>query len=58
MIDALLAATAIEAQLYLATRNVKDVLHTGAVVFNPWDDDPARFPLLAETSSPRPTVRG
>lgn len=46
VIDTLMAATAIEAQLYLATRNVKDAAHTGAVVFNPWDDDPALFPLL------------
>jgi len=58
VIDTLLAATAIEAQLYLATRNVKDVLHTGAVVFNPWDDDPTRFPLLPETPPRRPTVHG
>lgn len=58
MIDTLLAATAIEAQLYMVTRNVKDVLHTGAVVFNPWDDDPTRFPLLPEMSPHRPTVHG
>jgi predicted nucleic acid-binding protein len=45
VIDTLLAATALEAGLYLATRNTKDVRHTGAIVFNPWDDDPAKFPL-------------
>lgn len=45
VIDTLLAATAIEAGLYLATRNVRDVRHSGAAVFNPWDDDPAAFPL-------------
>lgn len=45
VIDTLIAATAIEAQLYLVTRNTKDVRHTGAAVFNPWTDDPANFPL-------------
>lgn len=45
VIDTLLAATALEHDLYLATRNVRDVAGTGAAVFNPWDDDPALFPL-------------
>ncbi len=45
MIDTLLAATAIEHDLYLATRNVNHVAHSGAAVFNPWKDDPAHFPL-------------
>ncbi len=45
VIDTLLAATAIEAGLYFATRNVKDVRHTGAAVFNPWQDDAADFPI-------------
>ncbi len=45
VIDTLLAATAIEHDLYLATRNVVDVRETGAAVFNPWHDDPASFPL-------------
>ena len=45
VIDSFLAATAIEHNLYLATRNVADVAHSGAVVFNPWKDDPAGFPL-------------
>lgn len=45
VIGALLAATAIEARLYLVTRNARDVRHTGAAVFNPWEDDPAAFPL-------------
>jgi predicted nucleic acid-binding protein len=45
VIDTLLAATAIEHDLYLATRNTKDVSHAGAALFNPWLDDPARFPL-------------
>lgn len=45
VIDTMLAATAIERRLYLATRNVRDVRGTGAAVFDPWTDDPARFPL-------------
>ena len=45
VIDTMLAATAIERRLYLATRNVRDVRATGAPAFNPWTDDPARFPL-------------
>ncbi len=45
VVDTLLAATAIEHQLYLATRNVKDVKLSGAAVFNPWEDDPDAFPL-------------
>lgn len=45
VIDTLLAATAIEHSLYLATRNTAHVANSGAAVFNPWKDDPARFPL-------------
>jgi predicted nucleic acid-binding protein len=45
VIDTLLAATAIEHNLYLATRNVIHVANSGAAVFNPWKDDPAQFPL-------------
>jgi toxin FitB len=45
VIDTLLAATAIEHDLYLVTRNVKDTRQSGAEVFDPWNDDPARFPL-------------
>ena len=45
VIDTLLAATAIEHGLYFATRNVADVANSGAVVFNPWKDDPKQFPL-------------
>ena len=45
VIDTLLAATAIEHNLYLATRNVVHVANSGAIVFNPWKDDPALFPL-------------
>lgn len=46
VVDTLLAATAIEHRLFLATRNVKDVRHSGAAVFNPWEDDQAAFPLV------------
>jgi len=45
VIDTLLAATAMEHDLYLATRNVADVAHSGAIFFNPWKDNPAHFPL-------------
>lgn len=45
VIDTLLAVSAIEHRLYLATRNTRDVEHSGAVIFNPWTDDPVRFPL-------------
>lgn len=43
VIDTLLAATAIEHQLYLVTRNVADVRGMGAAVFNPWVDDAGSF---------------
>jgi predicted nucleic acid-binding protein len=46
VIDTLLAATALEHDVYLVTRNTRDVQHCGAVVFNPWEDDPSGFPLL------------
>jgi predicted nucleic acid-binding protein len=46
VIDTLLAATAIEHDLCLATRNVKDVANTGAAIFNPWTDDPRMFAIL------------
>lgn len=45
VIDTLLAASAIEHRLYLATRNVRDVERSGAVIFNPWADDPGEFPV-------------
>ena len=45
VIDTLLAATAIEHDLYLVTRNVKDACSSGASIFDPWNDDPALFPL-------------
>ena len=40
VIDTLLAATAIEHDLCLVTRDVRDVRDTGAALFNPWTDDP------------------
>ena len=45
VIDTMLAATAIEHDLYLVTRNVKDTKPSGASVFDPWNDDASRFPL-------------
>ncbi len=45
VIDTLLAATAIEADLYLVSRNTKDFQHCGAAVFDPWRDDIGAFPL-------------
>lgn len=45
VVDSLLAATAIEHNLYLATRNTAHVVNSGAAIFNPWKDDPVRFPL-------------
>jgi toxin FitB len=45
VIDTLLAATALDHDLYLATRNIRDVRHCGAAVFNPWVDDSASFAL-------------
>jgi len=53
VVDTLLAATALENDLYLATRNVRDVRHSGAPVFNPWTDDAAKFPLRS-TARRRP----
>ena len=44
VIDTLLAATAIEHDLYLVTRNIRDVQHSGAALFNPRDDQPDRRP--------------
>lgn len=45
VIDTLFAATAIENNLYLATRNIKDVRASGVAVFDPWRDDVSHFPL-------------
>ena len=45
VIDTLLAASALEHDFYLATRNTKEVKATGAAHFNPWLDDVTLFPL-------------
>jgi predicted nucleic acid-binding protein len=37
VIDTMLAATAIEHDLCLVTRNVRDVQFSGAILLNPWD---------------------
>jgi predicted nucleic acid-binding protein len=37
VIDGLIAATALEHDLTLATRNVKDFLDLGVSIFNPWE---------------------
>ena len=37
MIDGLVAATALEHGLAVATRNVKDFVGLGVEVFNPWE---------------------
>jgi predicted nucleic acid-binding protein len=42
VIDTLLAATAIEHDLCLVTRNLRDVRYSGAMLFNPWDASPER----------------
>ena len=49
VIDTLLAATAIEAELYLVSRNRRDLQRSGASIFDPWNDDPVRFPLSPAT---------
>jgi toxin FitB len=48
VIDTLLAASALERDLFLVTRNVKDVSDSGVAMFNPWLDDGSRF-FLART---------
>jgi hypothetical protein len=45
VIDTMLAATALENDLFLVTRNTRHVAASGAAVFSPWTDDPALFPL-------------
>lgn len=45
VIDTMLAATAMEHDLYLVTRNVKDTKPSGVTVFDPWNDDAQMFPL-------------
>lgn len=53
VIDTLLAACAIEHDLYLVTRNVRDAKPSGASVFDPWNDDAMHFPLSPRTSRTR-----
>jgi len=48
VIDILLAATALDHDLHLVTRNIRDVAGSGASVFNPWTDDVTRFPLAPQ----------
>ena len=55
-IDTLLAATALEKDLYLMTRNTKDVIGTGALAFNPWEDDPLAFPLVNSLTTGKPVT--
>ena len=38
VIDGLLAATAVQHDLTLVTRNITDVIRTGVPLFNPWGD--------------------
>nr|WP_210258905.1 type II toxin-antitoxin system VapC family toxin [Rhizobium sp. WYCCWR 11152] len=45
VVDTMLAATAIEHNLYLVTRNVRDTRFSGAAIFDPWTNDPGQFPL-------------
>jgi toxin FitB len=45
VIDTLFAATALQHDLYLVTRNVSEVRSSGACIFDPWNDDSAQFPL-------------
>ncbi|MFC0218056.1 type II toxin-antitoxin system VapC family toxin [Pseudochelatococcus lubricantis] len=53
VIDTMLAATAIEYDLYLVTRNVKDTRPSGAIVFDPWNDDAQKFLLGSRSKRPR-----
>ena len=46
VIDTMLAATALQHELYLVTRNVRDSALSGAAIFDPWHDAPERFPLI------------
>ena len=45
VIDTMLLATAQHHRLHLATRNVRDVRLLGWSVFDPWNDNPADFPV-------------
>lgn len=43
VVDALMAATALEHDLYYATAHTERVDRSGVQVFDPWKDDPGRF---------------
>lgn len=45
VVDTMLAASAVENDLVLVTRNTKDVQFSGAVLFNPWEDDASKLTL-------------
>ena len=45
VIETLLAATALESDLHLVTRNTADVQHAGAGLFKPSKDEPAAFAI-------------
>jgi len=45
VIDTLFAATALEHDLFLVTRNVRDRRMGRAQIFDPWNDDPKKYPL-------------
>ncbi|WP_413992136.1 type II toxin-antitoxin system VapC family toxin [Labrys okinawensis] len=45
VIDTLMAATAIEADLYLVSRSKRDLQRSGAAIFDPWHDDITASPL-------------
>jgi prevent-host-death family protein len=47
VIDTMLATTAIEHDL--VTRTVKDARPSGALIVDPWNNDPAKLPLCART---------
>jgi predicted nucleic acid-binding protein len=38
--DGLIAATALEHDLFIVTRNVRDFADLGLTIINPWDDQP------------------
>lgn len=54
VIDTLLAATAIEHDLYLVTRNIRDVRASGAALFNPWEESLVGSPLRPRRGGRRP----
>lgn len=53
VIDTMLAATAREHELYLVTRNVKDARPSGVLIFDPWNDDPEKFPISPRAARTR-----